>query len=205
MTRTLRRRRESPEVRRTQILEAAAHSFQTHGLQGSTVDKIAAVAGVSVGLLYRFFASKTAIIEAIVAADVEAQLTQAAELLKKASQQPETLPEMLSGILEEGEIDRDRFALQLEISAEVCRNDKLRAFIRAKRSDLIDALAAEFPEWGAERSSTERMLKNLDAAGAVASGLAMHAAIYSDSPRLSGELVAALIRTIFTRDEPRPS
>jgi AcrR family transcriptional regulator len=200
MAETQRRRRESPKIRRAQILEAAARSFRTNGLQGSTVDKIASEAGVSVGLLYRFFASKAAIVEAIVAADIERQLEQAAALLKAASQHPETLPQRISEHLAKGKIDRERFALQFEISAEACRNEQLRAFIRVKRSQLIDTLANAFPEWAAERSSTEHMLESLELAGAVASGLAIHAAIYSDSPRLPGEMLAELIRAIFARE-----
>lgn len=203
MGRTLKPRRQDPEVRRAQILEAAARSFRSHGLQGSTVDRIAAEAGVSVGLLYRFFASKAAIVEAIVAADLERQLAQAIALLKEAARRPEALPELVGAHLAKDRIDREHFALQFEITAEACRNTQLRTYIRAKRSELIDALSTEVREWGEGRPSAEFMLESLDLAGAVASGLAMHAAIYSDEPRLARDVVMPLVDAIFTRRKPR--
>ncbi len=203
MAEALRRRREPPQVRRTQILDAATRCFRTHGLQGTTVDRIASEAKVSVGLLYRFFPSKAAIIEGVVAADAEIQLAQTLALLKQASQRPEKLPGLIGAHLAKTRIDRERFALQFEISAEACRNERLRAFLRAKKSQMIDELANAFPAWGPERASPERMLETLDLAGAVASGLAMHVAIYSDGLRLPDDLMPLLIRPIFAQDEPR--
>src|SRR5690349_10145468 len=94
MAETQKRRRESPDVRKAQILEAAERCFRKYGLQGSTVDRIASKAGVSVGLLYRFFPSKAAIVEAIVAADVELQLERTAALLSQASGNREALPQL---------------------------------------------------------------------------------------------------------------
>lgn len=194
-----KRRRVSPEIRKAQILEAAVQTFRANGLQGSTVDQIASAAGVSVGLLYRFFASKTAIIEAIVEQDIEIQLGRTAALLREASQHPDALPEQLIEHLSNEKIDRENFALQFEIAAEVCRNPQLGAFMRARRTQLIAALAKDVPA-GNGAPLTERTLEKLDLAGAVASGLAMHAAIYSDGQRLPHEIIAALIQTIFARD-----
>lgn len=201
MAGTKKRRRISPEIRRAEIIRAAAQSFRTHGLRGSTVDDIALTAGVSVGLLYRFFASKTEIIQAIIADDIEKQLAQTATLLAGAAQDPELLVQRLSSHLAEDQIDREHFALQLEISAEVCRNPQLRAFIRVKRLELIEALANTLPEWEENTAAIKHVLESLDFAGAAVSGLAMHAAIYSDLSHMPGELVPALIRTIFARNE----
>ena len=199
-----KKRRLSPEIRRAEILRAAAQSFRTHGLRGSTVDDIAFTAGVSVGLLYRFFASKTEIIQAIIAEDIEKQLAQTATLLAGAAQDPELLVRRLSSHLAEDQIDREHFALQLEISAEVCRSPELRAFMREKRLELIDALAKTLPEWGESTSAIKHILESLDLAGAAVSGLAIHAAIYSDLSHMRDELVPAVIRTIFTRKENGP-
>lgn len=195
-----KRRREDPEVRRAQILDAAERSFRASGLQGTTVDRIASEAGVSVGLLYRFFPSKSAIIEAIVARDIERQLGEIAALLQQASGRPEKLPQLIGEQLANSPIDRERFALLFEISAEMCRNAQLRAFIRARRSELVDALAERVPEWKADRTAAERMVETLVLASSVASGLAMHAAFYSDTPRLSADLVPSLMKTIIERD-----
>ena len=47
------------------ILEAAAHIFEEHGLEGATTDRIAARAGISVGSLYQYYPNKDAILVAL--------------------------------------------------------------------------------------------------------------------------------------------
>lgn len=44
--------------RRRQILVAASHVFSKRGVQGATMDEVASEAGVSPGLIYRYFPSK---------------------------------------------------------------------------------------------------------------------------------------------------
>jgi TetR/AcrR family transcriptional regulator, fatty acid metabolism regulator protein len=53
------------EERRTQILAAAARVFAQRGFHTSRVGEVAAEAGVSHGLLYHYFPSKDALLEAI--------------------------------------------------------------------------------------------------------------------------------------------
>jgi AcrR family transcriptional regulator len=188
-----KRRREDPAVRRAQIVEAAKRSFRTFGLQATTVDQIAAEAGVSVGLLYRFFKSKASIVEAIIVEDVELQLEQTALALEEASSDLGRLPQLIAQRLAEGSVERERLALMFEIAAEVCRNRDLQAFVREKRVELRDRLAANFEAKGLDRRATYRLIERLDATSAVASGLAMHAMIYSDSSQLSHEIVEKLM------------
>ena len=54
------------QARRAEIVAAAQRCFAAKGLHGASVADIAREAGLSVGQLYRIFASKEAIIEAIV-------------------------------------------------------------------------------------------------------------------------------------------
>ncbi len=188
-----KRRREVPAVRRAQIVEAAKRSFRTFGLQATTVDQIAAEAGVSVGLLYRFFKSKAAIVEAIIVEDVELQLRQTALALEEASNDLGRLPQLITQRVAEGSGERERLALMFEIAAEVCRNRDLQEFVREKRLELRETLAGSFEAKGLDRRATHRLIERLDAASAVASGLAMHAMIYSNSSRLSHEIVEKLM------------
>lgn len=51
------------------IMEAAKTCFVRHGFQGASMQQICAEAGMSPGALYRYFASKEAIIEAITEQD----------------------------------------------------------------------------------------------------------------------------------------
>jgi len=58
-------RQEASERRRQKILEAARACFGESGFAGATVGRIAERAGVSNGLLYRFFRNKTHLFEVV--------------------------------------------------------------------------------------------------------------------------------------------
>lgn len=66
MTRT-----RDPEGKRRQLLEAALAEFSEHGIGGARVDRIAARAGVSAGLVYTFHDGKEGLFEAVYDAVVE--------------------------------------------------------------------------------------------------------------------------------------
>ena len=51
--------------RRTQILEAAVVCFAKHGFHQASMHDISAEAGISVGLIYRYFQNKEAVIAAM--------------------------------------------------------------------------------------------------------------------------------------------
>src|ERR1700712_432569 len=51
--------------RRTQILEAAIVCFAKRGFHQTSMHDISAEAGISVGLIYRYFANKEAVISAM--------------------------------------------------------------------------------------------------------------------------------------------
>ena len=65
MPRTEEAKQRIREEQRTQILEAARRVFARKGLV-ATVDDVAAEAGVSHGLAYRYFANKVALFHALV-------------------------------------------------------------------------------------------------------------------------------------------
>src|SRR5688572_30249742 len=54
------------ERRRAQVLEAAAVCFNREGFHGASMASIADEAQISVGQIYRYFANKEAVIEALV-------------------------------------------------------------------------------------------------------------------------------------------
>jgi AcrR family transcriptional regulator len=58
-------RAERRDLQTQRILDAAKTCFVRHGFQGASMQQICAEAGMSPGALYRYFASKEAIIEAI--------------------------------------------------------------------------------------------------------------------------------------------
>jgi len=176
-----KRRREDPEVRRSQILAAARRSFRLHGLQVTTVDKIAAEAQVSVGLLYRFFKSKAEMVKAIIVEDVEQQLEQIALALQDYAAGSGDLSELMTARLAETTVDRERLALMLEIAAEICRNPALSDFMRRKREELRNDLGARLESQGLDSKQADLLIQQIDRVSAVATGFAVHALIYSES------------------------
>jgi TetR/AcrR family transcriptional regulator, transcriptional repressor for nem operon len=65
VTVTVIRRREPPEVRREQILDAAAAVFVSRGLDDATMAEVAQAAGVAKGTVYLYFDSKSELLTAL--------------------------------------------------------------------------------------------------------------------------------------------
>lgn len=89
------KRREQAEWRREQLLDAALQVFAEKGTDGASVKDIAAAAGATQGLLYHYFASKDALIEALLRE--RGFLEQLRKLLASAADRPAAvmLPEMV--------------------------------------------------------------------------------------------------------------
>lgn len=56
----------TPDERKRQIIEAAMPLFARHGFSGTTTKQVAEAAKVSEGLLFKYFANKTALYDAII-------------------------------------------------------------------------------------------------------------------------------------------
>src|SRR6476646_5900722 len=68
--------------RRSQILEAAIVCFAKRGFHQTSMHDISAEAGISVGLIYRYFANK----EAVISAMADRHKSEIQELLERAKQ-----------------------------------------------------------------------------------------------------------------------
>jgi AcrR family transcriptional regulator len=84
MDKVLISQRKTPQQERSKtifesILEAAAHILSTVGVDKSTTNKIAEMAGVSIGSLYQYFPNK----EALVSAILERQFKKHAKLIEE--------------------------------------------------------------------------------------------------------------------------
>jgi AcrR family transcriptional regulator len=191
MPEAAKRRREDPQVRRAQLLLAAKRCFRTFGFQATTVDRIAAEAQVSVGLLYRFFDSKSAMVKAIILEDIEAQLEQAGIAIESSSAEAPETARAITKKLAESTVERERIALMLEIAAEVCRDPALRSFVQSKRAQVRDALVKKLESKGIGRKTAVQVLDKLEISSAIASGAAIHALLYSSgSPESSMRLIS---------------
>jgi len=70
------KREQQSQIRRERILLAAREIFPLHGYHRSSIAKIARQAGVSAGLIYRFFDSKQGLYEAVLEQELRSWLEQ---------------------------------------------------------------------------------------------------------------------------------
>lgn len=70
------------------IVSAAARSFQEAGYHASTIEVVAANAGVSAGTVYNYFGTKSAILMAVVTRDTEHAFADASEAVDLSSGDP---------------------------------------------------------------------------------------------------------------------
>lgn len=130
--------------RRRQVLDAARDCFVRQGFRGASINDICAAAGIGPGLLYHYFSSKEALIEAIAEHDIARTL----DLLRAASSHSD----FIEGLLTEGlqELASPSFGLQgplaAEIFAEAGRNPRmasvLRGYLRQMDAELTRVLVA---------------------------------------------------------------
>ncbi len=175
------RKRKDPEIRRAQILEAAGNCFAGFGFQGTSVDRIASEAGVSVGLLYRFFDSKAAIIKAIIIEQVEGQLEWLRLAIENDTLDPGTASKLAMRALGEASVNPKMMAMMFEISAEVCRDPELRAFLRERHSRAMASLSEKLVERGADAKVAADTIARVDLASAIVSGLGTRAILHADA------------------------
>ena len=117
------------QLRRRQILDAAAACFVREGFHGASIARVAKAAGMSAGNLYHFFSGK----EAMIAALVQRRLDQSLALFAEIEAATDPLEAMLErvAISLEQQTDPDQAALGLEILAEAGRNPAVAVIVRA--------------------------------------------------------------------------
>lgn len=132
------------QLRRQQVLDAAATCFKRSGFHGASMSEISKAAGMSAGHIYNYFDSK----DAIIAAFVEQNVERVSAILRDLAQRADPLKEMVDdaeGSVSE-HVESDRIALQLEIWAEASRNPAIAAVVRdadlRSRSDFRNLLKA---------------------------------------------------------------
>lgn len=161
--------------RRQQIMRAAMVCFAKRGFHQTSMHNISEEAGISVGLIYRYFESKDAVISAM-ADNHERELR---ELLGRARQAP-TLLEALEMFFTAHCCSNERqteSAFVVELFAEGSRNPHIAKLVREVLQTLIDGvteLIAQSPEMRDARSAM--------------------------SPRQIAELIFAAARGMLVRD-----
>src|SRR6266404_9331874 len=135
--------------RRSQILDAALVCFAKRGFHQASMHDISAEAGISVGLIYRYFENK----EAVISAMADRHKQEISEVLERARQAP-TLLESLE-ILFTAHCCEDApqlvSAFVVDLYAEASRNPHVADLVRDVLQTAMDGvtdLIARSPEVG---------------------------------------------------------
>jgi AcrR family transcriptional regulator len=127
--------------RHARILDAAERCFVRAGFHRTTMQDVAAEAGMSPGNLYRYFPSKDAIAAGLAERD-RARLAQDFFVLAKADDFRAKFIQLVRKHFEEE--PRERAVLCVEIWAEATRNPTFAAMTAAFDADVVARLTAVF-------------------------------------------------------------
>lgn len=142
-----RKRADATLDRRRQILEAAMFCFARRGFHRTSMHDISAEAGISVGLIYRYFTSK----EKVIAALADEHKKDIAELLERAGAAPSLL-EAMEILFTSHCCERSPqiiSAFVVDLFAEASRNPQVAKVVRnvvKAKSDGVADLIARSPE-----------------------------------------------------------
>jgi AcrR family transcriptional regulator len=159
--------------RRSQILEAALVCFGKRGFHQTSMHDISAEAGISVGLIYRYFENK----EAVISAMADHHEKEIVEVLKRARQAPtllESLEILFTAHCCENE-PRLVSAFVVDLYAEASRNAQVADLVRGVLKTAMDGVT-ELISRAPEGQNTAHGLSPVDLAElifAVARGMLM--------------------------------
>jgi len=135
--RAVRRR---PEISRGEILDAALACFAARGYHETSVDDIAARAGLSKGAIYWHFAGKRELFLALVDRFTEPELAELG-LVAEAPDWRAALREIFARVRLQLEVGMPLFKVALEYIAQSARDDEIR--VRAERAHGVWKAAVE--------------------------------------------------------------
>ncbi len=126
------------KLRKTQIIRAAAKCFAKKGIHQTSMQEICGAANISAGALYRYFASKDAIILSMAESEKNAN-EQLITHLDNSSDVVEGLCQALPSIVAILS-NREYGRLAIEISAETSRNPAMAKLFQSNDTQLKTAM-----------------------------------------------------------------
>lgn len=193
---------ERTERRHNQIIAAARLCFRRAGFHGAGMAEIAKHAELSVGQIYRYFANKDAIIEAIVR-DITQQKLQF--MLLGASHEHHTaLAAQVLSLRKPPDLTprmEDDHALMLEVTAEATRNPRVAEILQEADSRLFQQactlMARDYPHF-----TTDQIAARVEVMATLCEGTAFRSVLQtSASPERLHHLYQQLLQLMFSDNE----
>lgn len=170
-----------PEVRTRQILDAARRCFVRAGFATTKVADIASEAGVSVGLIYRLFPDKAAVMTAIVAEEARRHFGELVSSTQESGDAARLTPDELVRGLREALHDRNRVLLMLEVTTAMMRDENVRRAATEIQLDQARAVARQLAPVMDCAAGEEELGRRLQVVAGLASGFAIQIAVAPDT------------------------
>lgn len=183
------------EERRREILEAAARCFGRNGFQGVSVASICAEAGMSGGHLYHYFASKEAIIEAMVDAHLERAAARFGEVASGVSVMSALVAQLALGAGDRGCHDAP---LLFDMFAEAGRNPTMAGILKEHSRRML-TLLIDLLRDGQGRGEIDPTIDPEQVAPVLISIIDGSKTLALRSPNLKPEAYVELVWTLMTR------
>jgi AcrR family transcriptional regulator len=116
---------------RERILDAAEKCFIESGFHAAGMAVIASTAGMSPGLIYRYFDSKNAIVQAIIARHLETEGTVTIDQLNSPKDMCDEMLELFEN-WRRGDDPKCNAALMLDLTSESTRDPEIARAVRSK-------------------------------------------------------------------------
>jgi len=191
------------EDKKQALLNAAQLCFAEDGFHTTTMQTIAQRAGVSIGLLYLYFASKEALIEGICARE-RAQLTAALDSIPDGDELAEQMLRIIFHYVSETPAYERRYFLMM--AAETLINPSIHSLFLSVDTDISDKLSTLIERRQVQGAlPTHAPAKQLaQMIVTIAEGLMMRRAIIPDSDiRQIIPLLTSIIHTILVSPHPK--
>jgi AcrR family transcriptional regulator len=141
MPRTREASRRIRDEQRARILDAARRVFARKGLSAS-MDDVAAEAGVSHGLAYHYFASKTALVSELILQDLEAPAGWLEQFVREQAVPMEKIRQMVTGLVESRRDHPERYQLLAQALNDEAAPEEMRQRV-AQRGRELQAVLRE--------------------------------------------------------------
>ena len=125
---------ERHQMRQDEIIVAARRCFRASGFHAASMSQIALGAQLSVGQIYRYFASKDAIIEEMIRRIIDYRIAE-----MESNAQTQHIPQVLAW---RQTLSHDDDALMLEVAAEATRNPRVAAMMAQADARMYETACA---------------------------------------------------------------
>ncbi len=184
------------------ILAAATRIFAERGYAGTTTNHIAVAAGVSVGSLYRYFASKDAVAAEILRRYRETRLNLVRAGLARVADAPleEVVRSLMTALIRAERLDPSLYRVLIEHVARGNARREIAGYEERLQAIVADALRAATPPGHLPRIELSAFVIVRSVLAVVLAAIADEPA--HDSPALAQELTGLVVRYIAPPPSP---